>query len=186
MINKDIKAVKPDMETLINTLLPDNLTGDITPKMLREVFHKVSLVLQNDHASLLGGGFVNSDGEITHFATGQLTPMFNAFIDPNGGRVGFTAPYDKVVIDGSIYFEVRGSENFKLCYGVDGVPNQDYFAMLSSQQNHIQYRAVLDAMPANKEFSLYVLPINAGTPTSNFQLIKVDLHIYGLQVGTNV
>lgn len=59
MMNKEIKAVKPDIEGINNSLLPDNSTGQITPNTLRGVLHKMSMVMQNEHASLFGGGVCN-------------------------------------------------------------------------------------------------------------------------------
>lgn len=187
MMNKEIKAVKPDIEGIINSLLPDNLSGQITPKTLRDVLHKMSLVMQNEHASMFGGGFVTAKtGIVTHYTTGQTTPFFDAWVDPAGGSTGITSVHDKVVVDASVYFEVRGADSFKIGYAIDGVPNLDYVATMSAGNNNIQFRAVIDNPPVNKDIQLYILPTSDGVDPAAFQLIKIDMHLYGIKVGKNV
>lgn len=187
MMNKEIKALKPNIEDVINTVLPDNDAGQITPSTLRSVLHKMALMMQNEHASLYGGGFVTAKtGIVTHYATGQITPFFDAWADPAQGSLGVTSTYDKVVIDASVYFEVRGSESFKIGYAIDGVPNHDYVATMSSGMNNIQFRAVADNPAINKDIQLFILPMVEGTDPSAFQLIKIDMHMYGIKVGKNV
>lgn len=185
MINKNIKAVKPDVESIINTLLPDNSSGAITPNILRDVLHKMSLVMQDNHAALYGGGFLTAGtGIITHYTTAENSPFFDAWTDPAMGSIGITAPYDKVVVDGSIYYEVTGSGTYRLGYAIDGVKSE-MGALLSSGRNNMQFRLVVDNPAVNKDIQLCITPLEA-SDISKCSLIKIDMHVYGIKVGKNV
>lgn len=178
--------MKPDIETLINTVLLDNTTGEITPHALREVLHNMAAVMQNDHVALRGGGFLNtSSGKVSHYTTAAVTPFADAGVSPSNGEISFTGNYPRVVVDGHIYFEVTGAESFKLCCAVDGVVDTEYFAMLSSQNNNTHFRKVLEGVKDGQEVSFYILPISPTTPYSAMSLIKIDMDVYPIRVGVN-
>lgn len=175
-------SMKPDIEKIINSLIKDNMTGDITPAALREVLHKMSLVMRSDYASLFNGGFLNSDGTITHYSTGQLTPFFDGWIDPAMGSIGMTSSYSHLVIDGSIYFEATGSNAYKLCVMKNGVPSDEVYATLSSGRNNIQFRSTINAVIENDEFILCVIPIGDTPDLKGLSLIRIDMHAYGIKI----
>lgn len=179
-----MKSVKPNIEELINGSLVDNTNGLITPSALREVLHKMAVVMQNDHASLRGGGFKNANGSITNYTTASQSPFIDGYAAPAEGVVGVTKDYPQVVVDGSVYFEVTGSDSFMLCCALDGVVDRDRVATLSAGNNNIQFRTVLSNVKANQEMQLYILPVTEPT-TSTISVIKIDMDVYPVRIGIN-